>query len=375
MPSNRLVVIHFSPLEFYPPIQNLLNELGRASSGLRVSVLSSPCPNSKLHSFKSKSVDIKISRIGFLNKNFNMLVRYFNYLSFFSFSFLKLIFTRPKRILYFETISCLPAYLYKRFIDRRCEILIHYHEYATLGEYKNGMVLVKKFHEFEKWLYPNAVWVSHTNNFRMELFKKDIFPIELKSAQLLPNYPPSKWKLTPKNEYMVPLRVVYVGSLSLTTMYTAEFSNWVISQQGKIVWDVYSFNFTGDAVQFIKGLNTKWITIKEGIDYDKLPSILKNYDVGVILYKGHISNYIYNAPNKLFEYLASGLDVWFPNVMVGSLEYVTNDAIPKVISIDFSDLKTFNLRDALKRETSISENSFFCEIALAPLITYLHNNS
>lgn len=53
--------------------------------------------------------------------------------------------------------------------------------------------------------------------------------------------------------------------------------------------------------------------LDSGINYSDLPGVIRAYDVGVILYNGHIANYVFNAPNKLFEYLACGLDVWSPS--------------------------------------------------------------
>ena len=94
-------------------------------------------------------------------------------------------------------------------------------------------------------------------------------------------------------------------------------------------------------------------------------------DVGVVLYNGHIPNYIYNAPNKLFEYLACGLDVWFPDVMAGSMDYVNKNGFPKVLSIDFNNLNKFDLAAAIERQGSESKYLFFCEEALKPLIDKL----
>jgi hypothetical protein len=371
MRSNKFVVIHFAPLEFYPPVQNLLIELERFPLTIKTWVFSSICTNLSLKSFSPRKQDIRIFRIGVFNSKDRKILRYLNYLFFFTTSFLRLIAIRPKRVLYFETISSFPAYLYKRFFNRKCQILVHYHEYTSPAEYQSGMLLVKHFHLYEKWLYSRIAWVSHTNNYRMNLFKRDISPIEIRNAQILPNYPPLSWKSVPRCAKNQPLRVVYVGSLSLTTMYTEVFLKWVVAQQGRVLFDIYSYNYTSETETYIKQLGSPWINLKEGVDYNRVPDILKDYDVGVILYNGHIPNYVYNAPNKLFEYLASGLDVWFPSVMIGCLDYISNQGNPQVLSIDFNDLETFNLEATMGRRDSVSENSFFCETALAPLLTYI----
>ena len=113
------------------------------------------------------------------------------------------------------------------------------------------------------------------------------------------------------------------------------------------------------------------IHIREGISYEELPNVLRKYDVGVVLYNGHIPNYVNNAPNKLFEYLACGLDVWFPEVMTGSMDYVNKNGSPRVLSIDFNNLNKFDMAAAIERQGSESKYLFFCEEALKPLIDKL----
>jgi hypothetical protein len=371
MTSHALVIIHFAPLEYYPPIQNLLNELAKKCNQPTI-VFTSPTPQNRLSVFKPKSYEIILLHLGISLGNKSIpFIRYCNYVIFFSSCLLRLIWLRPKRILYFETISSLPAYLYKRFFYSRCEILIHYHEYTTPQEYQNGMTLTRYFHRFEKWLYPQAKWVSHTNAFRMNIFKNDIAPTVIRNAHILPNYPPRNWAAPPKQVVSLPLRVVYAGALSLTTMYTEAFARWIESQQGKVLWDVYAYNFTPDAKHFLNDMKSPWINLKQGVEYNRLPEILKKYDVGVILYSGHIANYVYNAPNKLFEYLACGLDVWFPQPMVGSLEYVDNKTMPKISALDFTDLKDVNVEKIEERPSVIRQSAFYCDEALAPLIKKL----
>jgi hypothetical protein len=58
-------------------------------------------------------------------------------------------------------------------------------------------------------------------------------------------------------------------------------------------------------------IDSKYINLFESINYFKLPEVLIKYDVGLTIYKGFIPNYIYNVPNKVFEYLACGLKVWY----------------------------------------------------------------
>ena len=144
--------------------------------------------------------------------------------------------------MYYETISSLPAYLYKRFFNKKAELYIHYHEYTTPAEYKNGMKLSRLFHGYEKWLYSRAKWVSHTNEYRMQMFIKDIEPVRIHQPKILANYPPKAWFHQSSTKRSQPLKLVYAGSLSMDTMYTREFAEWVETQNGKVTWHIYSFN-------------------------------------------------------------------------------------------------------------------------------------
>jgi hypothetical protein len=298
--------------------------------------------------------------------------RYLNYLFFYIGAFLNIMLKKPVRLMYFETLSSFPVYLYKKIFSARTPVFIHYHEYTSPAEYETGMRLANFFHHREKWLYDKAVWISHTNDFRMKQFLKDIYPIRTINDQILPNYPPLSWYTVPTTKVAAPVRFVYAGALSIETMYTKEFANWIINQNGRATWDIYSLNITWDAQCFFKELNSEWIRFRGGIDYTCLPQVLKEYNIGIILYNGHIPNYIYNAPNKMFEYMACGLDVWFPDIMTGSLQYINKEEYPKVLGIDYNAMHLINLDEVVNRDgLLVSADGFYCENVLPPLVNKL----
>jgi len=371
---GNLAVLHFAPLEFYPPIQNLLRLLEQKEGISRIEVLTTRPDNSALRAFTA-SRPIAISRLGISGHQRNALARYWTYV-YFNLGCLLLLFRkRPERILYFETLSAFPAFVYKTILKRKCSILIHYHEYATRSEYENGMGLSKYLHRLELKLYPGAAWISHTNKFRMDRFKEDILPIKLSQDRLLPNYPPRAWNTVPGATIVFPLKVVYAGAVSLTTMFTREFATWVVKQNGNVRWDVYTYNCTEDARLYFESLNSPFISLKEGVDYDMLSNVLRKYEAGVILYNGHLPNYVFNAPNKLFEYLACGLAVWFPSVMAGSLPYRTEGTYPEVVAMDFINLEIVNPKDLMNRSgKELKPASFWCEDALEELIHAILKN-
>ncbi len=366
---GSLGIIHFAPLELYPPIQNLLNEIAKRNPKAKVFVLTTRTKVNELSRFELTDGKITIVRLGSTLQGRPALVRLIGYVYFYLLSFIYLVARFPDRVLYFETLSSFPAYLYKRFIRRRAKVFIHYHEYTSPEEYQLGMALSRYFHGLEMWLIPKAEWVSHTNEFRMGLFRNSLIPLRGFNEFILPNYPPRSWFQEGKRNRQLPLKIVYVGSLSLSTLYLREFAEWVLEQNGDVIWHIYSYNFTEDARNYLLKLKPEWISMNDGLDYRKLPAVLKDYDVGVVLYKGHIANYIFNAPNKLFEYLACGLDVWFPTIMTGSLPYRTTNVYPGIYSFDFSTLKDLTLADVTNRDHYPANNShYYCEDALKPLM-------
>lgn len=364
----RLAIVHFSPLELYPPLQNVLLELEKRADNFEVLVLTTSS-TADLSVFRIRSPKIKILRLGKFARETGMIARLLNYLYFYSASLVKLWIHRPRRILYFETLSSFPVYLYKKFIRPCVAVLIHYHEYTSKDEYRTGMKLARYFHRCEKWLLSRAEWVSQTNTSRMEKFKADLDPVQIRHPFIMPNYPPRHWFTEPKATLDLPLRIVYVGSVGLESTYVREFAKWVVAQKGKVHWDIYSFNCTEEAKIYLVSLRSEWVKIKKGVDYKNLPAVLRGYDVGVVLYNGHIPNYVYNAPNKMFEYLAAGLAVWIPSVMVGSLPYCTQDTYPEVIPLDFTRLDQRDVSEMIRR-TGFEKKlpSFFCEDAVEPLL-------
>jgi len=347
-----LVVIHFQPLEAYPPVMNMVDFISTKKSFDSI-VLASYYNNKSIKEFSVDSEQVKILRFGRFGEGQNLFIRLFSYVLFYTLSLYKLIVLNPSCILYYETLSALPVYLYKRYINSKVSVFIHYHEYVSKMEYEQGMKLVRYIHKREKYLYEGASWISHTNSDRLKMFISDEGIVGRGNLNILPNYPPMRWQTatrpTPESGK---LRIVYVGSVDVDTMYIREFADWINACSGRVVWDIYSNNLTEKSRAFFKEQSSEWINVFSAVEYSDLPGVMGRYDVGVILYKGHIPNFVFNAPNKLFEYMACGLDVWYPSVMVGIRPYKTSGVYPKVCELDFerlleTDLDQFAYRDGL----------------------------
>lgn len=336
---GKIFIVHFQPLEKYPPVLNMLRHLAAVKThGLNIHAISTAAGNGK----KLLKVDgITIHRVCKWRNGMSRIDRLLLYVQFQVRALALLRMNKPENVLYYETLSAGAPILYKNWFNRKSKLYIHYHEYTSPAEYKQGMFVARWLHWLEKRIYKKAVWVSHTNLQRAKLFAEDIGSAAPAEVQAIPNYPPRKWKqvsasiTSPKSNR---IGFVYVGALSLDTMHLVSFANFIAGNPLKYYWDIYSDNFSPEVISFFERHNAPNIFFRGGVEYDDLPSILPHYDIGVILYKGHIPNYIYNAPNKLFEYLTAGLDAWFPREMEGCVPYKTYKTYPEVLEIDFQQL-------------------------------------
>jgi len=372
---RKIVIVHFSPPELYPPLQNFLkvlsNEIGEKG---KIYLFTTNTTIRSLSQFKMLSSNTKIIRLGVSGTNIPRFRRYANFIWHYLGVLFYLVKLRPGKILYYETLSAFAPVLYKLAFNRKTALYIHYHEYTSPQEYREGPPLQRFFHSLEKKIYTKTSWLSHTNTFRLDLFKQDIAPIKATGLAVFPNYPPASWLVSPGAAIGTPVKVVYAGSLDTKNMFSREFANWVISHNGKIKWDIYCYNFSKEAYDYFSQLNSPFISLNAGIDYEKLPRLLRQYDIGVILYKGHIKNHVYNTPNKLFEYLVSGLDVWYPEEMIGCYEYDSTEYRPKVIRLNFQKLKSYTLEQLTGRATGIRKQlNFTVEESSKPLVNNLLN--
>jgi hypothetical protein len=234
-------------------------------------------------------------------------------------------------------------------------------------EYRSNK-LFALFHALENRLYPTAHWISHTNEERCKLFVGDVGEKIEKVIRVLPNYPPKAWiSLSRKQKFGGQKKVIYVGALDLNTMYVREFAEWIEAQQGDFIWHIYSQQSLEDLSVYLGSIKSEYISVKGYVSYDELPELLATYNIGVILYKPTTENFIYNAPNKLFEYLICDLDVWYPAEMKGIDPYKETLSRPKVIPVLFSDTKSLDKANYMSQHFDRGSRKYCAEDVLGYL--------
>jgi len=369
--KKKLAVIHYLPLEFYPPVTNLLNCISD-SNNVKVQAFSTH-NNKDRKAYTNHSLDA-VFRVSAPNEKEHIIIRLFKYMLFNVYVFLKLCILRPDTILYYESYSVGPVYWYFKLFGKNTKLYIHYHEYASSNWYKNGMKLVKLYHKQEQsFLYNKAEKISQTNKDRINLFLKENKMVSKEQMIELPNYPSKLWLQESKKEVSNNsdvVKTVYVGSLSLKDTYIQEYCEWVEKQNGKVLFDIYAYNLHKDTTDYLSKLNSKWINFNEkGVEYNEMPKLLPKYNVGVILYKANTDNYKFNAPNKLFEYMACGLEVWYSDKMLGIVPY-NKASNPRILSVNFNKIDTFNLLKSDKTSVEAHQH-FFAEVIYIPYINSL----
>ena len=351
-------------MELYPPICNLLDYV-TINGGDKIIVITTEIDKGKkLQTCNNFSEKIIIKRAPGIFPTSR--IRLFSYLLFYLNCLRLLLKHQPKSVLYFDTISSWPALVYKRMKGTAVKLLVHYHEYVSPREYAENMFLVKTMHRQETKMYSHSYhWISQTNEVRLQ---KMITDNHLESTNqslfhIMPNYPSKYWaKEKTSFNSSSKVRLVYIGSLGFDTMYLKELVEWVLHNKSSLSLDLYAYNIGKHAKMFLESINDDGVVLHNGCNYKELPAILKNYDVGLVIYKPVAENWIQNAPNKVFEYLACGLDVWFSKTITYTLSIARKNVYPKIIPVDFDNLKEFNIQKAIARDgINLKANDFFYE--------------
>ncbi|HTN05245.1 hypothetical protein [Agriterribacter sp.] len=354
----KIALIHFQPPEYYPPIVNICNYLLKEIDQSEISLFTNSTNTELIANISLK----KIYKIFKFQKNDKRIIRMVKAVYFNLYVTLQLFRLKPSTIFYFETSSSFPAFLYFLFYSKKTRLYIHYHEYTSLAQYKQGMLLDRVWHFFEtRFLYRKAYWISQTNEYRRDLFSRDYKFVNPQLLKVLPNFPPEPWivPLSAAKEKMqkAPYRIIQLGSISTKHMYAREFFNWIKEMNGLFMLDIYSFSTQPDVATYLEQLNCPFIQIKGSIAYAEIPGTLSDYDIGVVLYKAYSKNVVYCASNKLFEYLSGGLDVWVSSVMLGSAPYMRSGSYPKISFVDFENLASLDWKKLIDRDNLAYEPS------------------
>lgn len=370
----KIAYLHNLPLEYYPPASNFLDILGRQSAA---QVRAFTTANRKGRAAYT-NLRIRIERSRPPDPAAHEGLRFRQAIGWHLKTALALARFKPDAVVYVEPHSAIAAWIYFRLLRGKSRLFIHHHEYYALGDYRRpGMRLPRLGNRLERsYLLRRAEWISQTNGDRLRLARDDHPDVSAETWQLLPNYPPAVWAPRPASRGRVtdhaPLRLIYVGSASFADTYLEEVVRWVAAHPGAVELHICGYNVADEVWAWLERERFGNVTYDAaGFVYDELPAILRDFDVGLVLYKGNTTNFVYNVPNKVFEYLRCGLEVWYPQEMAGLRNFAASHAAP-LRELRMSTLGGLDPAELqLMEHTSFDGSGFIAERAFEPLLRRL----
>jgi len=283
----------------------------------------------------------KIYRFGKVSAN--PFVRYSSYLFYNLLSSLILLFSKVEHVTAFESLSVFPLWLRMK-LRPSTKAHLHFHEYLSEPERKASSGYMKCLFILEDQLLKNYT-CSQTNKDRKRLFLEDKPFLKPAQVEVRPNMPPKSW-WNKCGQFKKPstdgkIRLVHVGACDYKTMYVKELLDWVQSNQDTLELTFISQQLDAETKALILSYNCPTIFLKAPVNYYDLSQELIKYDVGLVLYKGHNPNYIFNVPNKVHEYLACGLKVLVDNKLTTTVQ-LKNE---KILSLELANMKELNVQD------------------------------
>ncbi|MFC1688469.1 hypothetical protein ACFL07_02265 [Pseudomonadota bacterium] len=370
----KIAYLHNLPLEYYPPASNFLDLAGQSKEA-EVRVFTT---HNRKQRKDYEGEAIKITRSNPSDPQafapWRLRVALWWHLR----TAISLLFFRPEAIIYVEPHSAIAAYLYCRFFRGSARLFIHHHEFYELEDYdRPGMRMPRLGNHLERnYLFQRAVWISQTNSDRLRLARQDNPDISSAVWNILPNYPPQTWAehATVRLQQAVrsPMRLIYVGAASFEDTYIEEIVRWVAAFPEQVELHVCGYNVAPDVWDWLAKEQFSNVSYDaRGYVYEELPTVLENFDIGLVLYKGNTTNFIYNVPNKVFEYLQCGLDVWYPMEMAGirNFRFQNPGALYELNFADLSEWSPFAYQPP--DGGSVTCSSYTAENAFAPLFEAL----
>ncbi|WP_178983480.1 glycosyltransferase family protein [Winogradskyella helgolandensis] len=313
------------------------------------------------------------------SKTLNKLLNFWDYFGYTIKCFFFLI-RKPKNVLYFESVSAVPLAVYNRFFGlSKNNILVHYHEYFSVEDYKRQSFFERLGRKYELPLLKKATWISHTNEDRLNLFKEDFSVLDKSQLCIMPNYPSEKWLKVNRietdaslDEIKEPIRLVHIGSLSFEALFLNEVLDY-FGNDDRFTLDFYSRTDNVNIIDRINSYNN--INFLGSIDYNNITDLNGKYDIGLVLYKGNSLNFTFNAPNKIFEYLALNMDVWCSSKLLTANKHMIKDSFPKMLMVDYENLNSFDITKAIERKGLFYKSSpYICEVVYNKLLVEINNS-
>lgn len=367
----KIAYVHILPIEYYPPATNAIRALA-AEPGMEIKVWTS-ANHKQREPFALEGVTVE--RPPFVLAADHPLKRMWDWFAWNWACARGLNEFQPDVVFSIEPHSAAAPWLYYKMWRGRARLFIHHHEYYAPADYRRpGNRLVNIAHRWEqKDLFARAEWISQTNDNRLRLLKEDHPATASGKFHTWPNYPPREWLARSRkdNSKGQKLRLVYLGSASFHDTYIREIVEWAAKFPDEVELTISGYNIERAVWAWLE--QEQFGNVRhchEGWAYEDLPERLAGFDIGLILYRANTVNFVYNAPNKLFEYWACGLSVWYPQEMKQITDLAQQGPTPPLKRVNFKQLDHLTPPANSASPTNI-KTEYSCESALAPLLERL----
>lgn len=313
--SKEICVLHYLPVEEYPPLQNLMLAFCEQKE-MNVVIFSGSLEANKCYSrlladnitafffpySKTGGWRSKCDFVSFIRKE--TVSRRFDCVFAFGDEFSGLVGSR---------MSAKVKALHLHELPPQSRIWNKYVSKSLLLELVLLKLVIKQFD-----------WVSQVTPKRAELFSRR-FKVQCRN---LFNYPSASFASNiPERAVNDKLKIVYVGSCNPVSIQVSILS--MLSKLYGVELSVLPTNSEG--LDYIAGLDG--VQILRRVPYSELPNLLGQFDVGLVLYNGHSDNMRYGVPNKLIEYLRCGLHVVYHSALESVTDFVRAHQLNSVVHI------------------------------------------
>jgi hypothetical protein len=331
MKPKKIAILHFNIIEKYPPVMNFIYDALEDNPDVQIFVFTTK----NTTSYQTPTFpNTKIYRFGSVSKN--PILRYTSYCWFNLMSAVVLLYYKIQFVTAFESLSVFPLWIRSKLIPST-NAHIHFHEYISEPERQLNSAYMQMLFKLEDNLLKKYN-CSHTNEDRKFLFLQDKSFLKSEQVKVRPNLPPKSW-WNQFGKYKTrstgnKLKIVYLGACDKNTMYVQEVIDWLAKNPEKLELTIISQELNQETRKMIDDCQTTNVRLMPPIDYFELPTELVKYDVGLVMYKGHIPNFVFNVPNKVYEYLACGLKVYCSQ----ELSSTANLKLKDVVLVNFKNL-------------------------------------
>ena len=250
-----------------------------------------------------------------------------------------------------EELTCLLAGVVAKKINPEIKLIFDNTELSI--ERYNGMKY-NIFYFLQKKCLPYCDYIIHTEKKRMKYFV-DKYKLYNNNQILIENFPELNKSSRNINKNRNIINVIYMGAITPDRSVQSIIKAFIDFKN--INLDIVGF---GDSI-YIKQLkdllinnNILNVRILDPVPYDKIFELLDNYSIGIATYKNNNLNNYYCAPNKIYQYIHSGLAV-IANDYPGLIDVIDKHKIGCCIK----NVDSVSLKDAINK---IIDNEYFNNI-------------